>query len=29
MLVVGGVFFLLFGAGLLVVVWLAASGRWP
>jgi hypothetical protein len=29
MLLYGGVFFLLFGAGLLAVVWLAASGRWP
>jgi len=25
----GGVFFLLFGSGLVVVFWLAASGRWP
>jgi len=29
MLVFGGVFFVLFGAGLVIVVWLAASGRWP
>jgi hypothetical protein len=29
MLVVGGVFFVLFGAGFVIVVWLAASGRWP
>jgi hypothetical protein len=25
----GGVFFVLFGIGLLAVFWLAASGRWP
>ena len=25
----GGVFLVLFSAGLLIVVWLAASGRWP
>jgi hypothetical protein len=25
----GGVFFALFGIGLVVVLWLAASGRWP
>jgi hypothetical protein len=29
MLLWGGVFFLLFGAGLVIVFWLAASGRWP
>jgi hypothetical protein len=29
MLLWGGVFFLLFGAALVTVVWLAASGRWP
>jgi hypothetical protein len=29
MLLWGGVFFLLFGIGLVIVVWLAASGRWP
>jgi hypothetical protein len=28
-LVWGGVFVVLFGTGLLIVVWLAASGRWP
>jgi hypothetical protein len=25
----GGIFFALFAVGLLIVVWLAASGRWP
>jgi hypothetical protein len=29
MLRFGGVFFVLFGIGLVVVIWLAASGRWP
>jgi hypothetical protein len=29
MLLWGGVFLALFGAGLVIVVWLAASGRWP
>jgi ABC-type multidrug transport system permease subunit len=29
MLVFGGVFFALFGAALVIVVWLATSGRWP
>ena len=28
-LVWGGAFLLFFAAGLLIVVWLAASGRWP
>ena len=25
----GGIFFILFGVGLLLVFWLAFSGRWP
>jgi hypothetical protein len=29
MLWFGGIFFVLFGGGLLVVFWLAGSGRWP
>jgi hypothetical protein len=29
MLWFGGIFFALFAAGLFVVFWLAASGRWP
>jgi hypothetical protein len=29
MLWFGGIFFALFAVGLLIVVWLAASGRWP
>jgi hypothetical protein len=29
MLWFGGVFFVLFSVGLLVVFWLAGSGRWP
>jgi hypothetical protein len=29
MLWLGGGFFALFGLGLVTVVWLAASGRWP
>jgi hypothetical protein len=28
MLVFGGLFLLLFGVALVIVVWLAASGRW-
>jgi len=29
MLWAGGIVFALFGIGLVAVVWLAASGRWP
>ena len=29
MLLWGGVFFMLFGTGLVIVFWLAATGRWP
>jgi hypothetical protein len=25
----GGIFFVVFGVALFVVIWLAASGRWP
>jgi hypothetical protein len=28
-LLFGGIFLVLFGVGFLIVVWLAASGRWP